>query len=268
MYKLGRQPRSNVRTLLHFDTVKLAAGIDTSSVDYTPWDYTKGLPANTGVLLNDTLGCCTASAKFHRLQCIVMAITGKFIPAEDLNDLVLRFYELTTGYDPTAELVEGQNPTDQGGNMQDIAHYLVHTGMARPYNEPIDEFVAAFEVNPANFADMVFVGRECMGLDFGIECTSNVMPADGSPPPTIWLPGGTQDGGHDVIVPKFMGNHNFGNISWGSEYQMTPSFITENVNEVIAYVSKDALRDGKTVMGLDLQTWLNMMTPHGATTIN
>jgi hypothetical protein len=115
---------------------------------------------------------------------------------------------------------------------------------------------------------MVFVGRECMGLDFGIECTSNVMPADGSPPPTIWLPGGTQDGGHDVIVPKFMGNHNFGNISWGSEYQMTPSFITENVNEVIAYVSKDALRDGKTVMGLDLQTWLNMMTPHGATTIN
>jgi hypothetical protein len=258
--KLGKKPSSPIR-LPHFNHLKGVFSIDTSSVQ--PYDYAATLPTNTGMMYNDTYGDCTAAAKYHRLQVVVWNVFKVFLTGSALQDLALHFYSLTTGFDPTQTAADGSNPTDQGGNMQDIAEYLVKKGMLRP-DGSTDQFVAAFMINPQSLQDLVYCGRECMGIDFGINVTTNVMPPDGTPPPKVWQAGGTPMDGHDVFGPGFLNHGNFKVISWGSDYEWTPAFGRQNVTEAIAYVSADSLSNGKTVLGQDLTTWQNFIANHSA----
>jgi hypothetical protein len=256
--KLGKQAETAPR-LLHFDTIKQIAGIDTSSP--SPFDYSAGMPANTGVLYNDTYGCCTAAGKYHRLQIVVFLLTGVFLTGQALQDLALDFYEKTTGFNPTAALVNGVNPTDQGGNMQDIAEYLVRVGMLRP-DGTTDKFVAAFLVDPSNMQDLIYCSRECIGIDFGVTVTTNVMPQDGSPPPKVWQAGGEPVGGHDIFSPGFLADGNTKVDSWGGWFELTPGFIAANAQTAVCYVSADALKNGKTVLNLDMSGWENALADH------
>jgi hypothetical protein len=258
--KLGKKPASLLR-LPHFNHLKGIFSIDTSSVQ--PFDYTVNMPTNMGMMYNDIYGCCTAAAKYHRLQVVVWNVFKIFLTGTALQDLALHFYSLTTGFDPTRTLPDGSNPTDQGGDMQIIAEYLVQKGMLRP-DGSVDQFVAAFMINPNNLQDLVYCGRECMGIDFGIMVTTNVMPPDGSPPPLVWQAGGTPLDGHDVFSPAFLPHGMFKVCSWGGWYDWTPAFGKQNVTEAIAYVSADALSNGKTVLGQDLTTWQNFIANHSA----
>jgi hypothetical protein len=260
-FKLGLKPPGHPK-LLHFNTIKRVAAIDTSSTQ--PFDYTTGLPDNMGALFNDQYGCCTAAAKGHRFQATTMLTKGTYIPGDSLQDAVLNFYSATTGFNPSAPLnADGENPTDQGGNMQDIAEYLVKTGMTMP-DGSVDRFVAAFMIDPSNVQDLIYCGRECVGIDLGVIVTTNVMPQDGSSPPTVWQAGGEQVGGHDIFALGALPNGNLKVNSWGGWYQLTPGFLSANCNTVVAYVSADALKDGKTVLNLAMDQWQNAMTGHYA----
>jgi hypothetical protein len=242
--------------MLHFNTIKRIGGIDTSSPQR--FDYVTGMPANTGALFNDQYGCCTASAKYHRLQVVVFVLTGVFLEGQALQDLALAFYAASTGFDPTKTLPDGTNPTDQGGDMQAIAEFLCKVGMMRPDGTE-DKFAAAFMIDPSNMQDLLYCGRECIGIDFGITVTTNVMPPSGATPPTVWNAGGTGISGHDVFGAAVLPSGNWKVDSWGSWYEMTPAFMQQNVSQCVAYVSQDSLKDGKTVLGLDTQGWLNAL---------
>ena len=253
--RLGRTPKV-MRPFLGFTQIKQLYGFKMESP--VTFDYSKGLPADTGVMANDTLGCCTSAAKYHRWQATHLFVTGTFVPGPVLTPFVEALYAGSTGWNSKATLVDGENPTDQGGNMEDIADYLVKTGMPLPDGE-VEHFVAAFEVDTTNVIDMSHVGQLCYGLDLGIQVTTSVMPPDGSPPPRVWdvSPSDQQLGGHDIYCLGRLPNGNWLIVSWGKFYELTPRFMAANCNTALGYVAPDALRDGHTVLNMDAAAWDN-----------
>src|SRR5271154_6174887 len=96
-FKLGRTPRAYDPRVPHMSA--LLAG-KTLPVPPSSVDYTKGMPANLGVMLNDTLGDCTCAAFYHALQVWTFNVTkGKAIDTEPDID-VKKLYELACGYNP------------------------------------------------------------------------------------------------------------------------------------------------------------------------
>ena len=186
-----------------------------------------------------------------------------FLEGDALKDLALRFYEEAGGFDPTQTDAQGNNPTDQGGDMEAIALFLMRTGLMKP-DGTRDRYVAAFNVDPQNELDIAFCAQECMGIGLGIVMTDAVMPPDGSDPAPVWHAGGRQLGGHFVYAFARSAAGLWTIDSWGSLYELAPDFMAGNVDQVIAYVSADALKDGKTVMGRDLAAWQGVMAAHGA----
>jgi hypothetical protein len=50
--------------------------------------------------------------------------------------------------------------------------------------------------------------------------------------------------------------------SWGEWYEITPGYLAANGTTAICYVGEDALKDGKTVLGLDMAGWQNALADH------
>jgi hypothetical protein len=257
--KLGRQHRS-FKPMLSFSQIKSLL-LRARLVSPVGFDYSTGLPDDLGVMFNDTYGDCAFAAKYHRYQAVIFRLTGQFIPGASLQDLALLLYGLVTGFkanDPS---------TDQGGNMQTIASYLVAKGMPLPAGV-VDQFTAAFEIDPTNLTDLSICGEQCLGVDLGIQVTTAVMPPDGSDPPLIWddVPGATVLGGHGIYaLARDPATGNFKANSWGRWYWLTPAFLRKNLMEANAYVSDDSLKDGKSVLGLDKAAWLSVMSGHATT---
>ena len=193
--RLGRRKRDPNRRFPHMRDIMAESGFKLPAEPVT-FDYTKGFPADSNVLANDRVGCCTGSAKGHRLQAIEVLLAQPLTDPDILTKLVLQFYAESTGYDPSQTQPDGSNPTDQGGDMQVIAKFLLDTGFPMPDGSR-DKFVACFELDPKDVAALAYAGNLCVGVDFGIIVTDTVMPADGSAPPAIWTvkPGEQQLGG-------------------------------------------------------------------------
>ena len=257
--KLGRVRTPTPHRLLQFETIKRVRGINPVVETF---DHSIGMPDDLGMLHNDTEGCCTASAKAHRIQVIRHALGLSPFAISDLADCTQRLYIGSTGFDPSQTGPDGSNPTDNGCNMDDLGRYLMRTGMPLP-DGTIDRFVACFEIDVRNLADLTTCGRASIGVDFGIVVDAGVMPDDGAAPPLVWIPKGPDEGGHDTYGVGYLPSGNWKVNSWGTWYEWTPAFHLQNVETAIGYVSADALRDGKTVFGMDMATWQNAMAQHG-----
>ncbi len=269
--KLGRRPAgapAHHPLVIPFASVKAAHPHLESAIAMNPspsFDYRDGLPLDIDALDNDALGCCTSAAKGHRAQQFTSYRGMPPLPIEGLRASVLKFYGETTGYDPAATpAADGTNPTDQGGDMQKIAEYLVDEGFPMP-DGTRDKFAFALQVDPSREADLAFCGLHCQGIDFGVTITTGVMPEDGTDPPHVWTtaPGDKPLGGHDVIAMARRPSGNWVINSWGTWYEFDQSFARANVELAFAYVADDMLRDGKTVMGLDLAAWTAVIAAHG-----
>lgn len=79
-------------------------------------DWSKGI-IEFGMMLNDQLGDCTIAAVGHAVQ-VWSANSSNEITVPDSD--ISKYYSLWDGYDPNATLVDGQNPTDQGGVEVDV----------------------------------------------------------------------------------------------------------------------------------------------------
>src|SRR5271156_345799 len=64
-FKLGRLARAHDKRIPMLHT--LTAGMALQPVKPAV-DYTHGMPANLGMMLNDTLGDCTCAAYYHAVQ--------------------------------------------------------------------------------------------------------------------------------------------------------------------------------------------------------
>jgi hypothetical protein len=212
-------------------------------------DYTKGMPANLGMMLNDTLGDCTCAAVYHAIQVWTFNATkGKSIDTEPDSD-VEKLYELACGYNPKAG---GEGP---GGNEQHVLKYLLTKGAPLgPAGKTTNKIAAFVEVDPRHTDDVKRTINECGVAYIGFQVPANIMPANAEPP-SVWKVDPSNPkivGGHAVVLAGYNAK-GARVISWGQYYTMTWDFFAKYVDEVYAIADQDWVEaTGQTPGGISL----------------
>jgi hypothetical protein len=238
-HKLGRKPRK-------FDTrIPRASRMIDPYLPPAPItiDWSAGMPDNTGVFLNDSLGDCTCAAFYHARQVWSSGAMGLMITDPDVD--ALQLYEGACGYKP------GDSSTDNGGVEQDVLAYLLNTGA--PTSTGIHKILGYVEVDQRNFDDLKRVIADCGVAYIGIEVPQSVM--DNAGDNTIpWDVGGNTNivGGHAVILVGY-DLDSFTCISWGKRYKITNAFLSANLDEAYGIIDQGWIEaTGKTPLGMDL----------------
>jgi hypothetical protein len=223
--KLGRLHRTYDSRIPHLSA--LVAG-QTQQPPPASVDYTKGMPANLGMMLNDTLGDCTCAAVYHAMQVWSFNAGGKIVTQPDGD--VEKLYILACGYNPR---VSGEGP---GGNEQHVLTYLLKQGAPiGPTGAQTQKIAAFVEVDPRNTDDVKRTINDCGLAYIGFNVPQSVQPP-GQPPPAVWDYVATDSkiiGGHAVVLAGYDAN-GARVISWGQYYTMTWAFFAQFVDEVYA----------------------------------
>jgi len=262
-FKFGRKPRRYDPRVPHFSALTAAM---TLAAPPASVDYTTALPAALGMFGNDSLGDCTCAAIYHALQ-VWSANAQKVIDTEPDEDAVL-LYEGACGYNPSAAPVDGQNPTDQGGDEQSVLTYVMLSGAPTGAGGADRHRIAAFvEIDPRNFDDVKLAIATGGLVYLGFEVPSYMPEAAGSTWDVQPGPNCNIVGGHAVIAAGYDAN-GLDIISWGAKYRMTWAFWSEFVDE--AYLLADPSwieATGKSPGGLsltDLETQMQALNDPGA----
>jgi len=242
--RLGRLPRARNARVPHMSA--LLAGKAAPTVPATA-DYTKGMPSNLGIMLNDTLGDCTCAAFYHAVQVWSFNAAHRVDtePDVDVEDLYIQ----ACGYNPRKG---GEGP---GGNEQHVLTYLMNTGAPMGPSGQERHHISAFvEVDPRNLSDVKQAIYECGVAYIGFNVPANILPPN-APPPSVWnvVPGAAIQGGHAVVLAGY-DDAGARVISWGEYYTMSWQFFSTYVDEV--YAIADSLwinsASGRTLCGLSL----------------
>ena len=247
-FKFGRLHRTYDSRVPHLSA--LLAG-QTPPPPPSAVDYTKGMPGQLGMMLNDTLGDCTCAAVYHAIQVWTFNAGGrklaKMVTQPDSD--VQRLYIQACGYNPR---VPGEGP---GGNEQHVLTYLLQNGAPIGPGGTARHKIAGFvEVDPRNLDDVKRTIYECGLAYIGFHVPQSLQPP-GALPPNVWQydPHATAIvGGHAVILAGYdaLGVRV---ISWGQYYTMTWEFFTHFVDEVYAIADSEWIAStGKTPGGLTL----------------
>jgi hypothetical protein len=246
-FKLGRLKRAFDPRIPHMSA--LLAG-RTLPAPPPSIDYTKGMPTNLGMMLNDTLGDCTCAAVYHAIQVWSFNASGT-IDTEPDSD-VEKLYELACGYNPKTP---GEGP---GGNEQHVLTYLLRTGAPfGPSGTTFNKIAAFVEVDPRVTGDVKSTIADCGVAYIGFNVPAYIMPA-GQDPPLVWdyTPADANAkivGGHAVVLAGYDAN-GARVISWGAYYTMTWAFFAKWVDEVYAIATQNWVNaKGTTPAGLSLQ---------------
>jgi hypothetical protein len=237
-FKLGRLHRTYDPRVPHLSA--LLAG-QTLTPPPASVDWTKGMPANLGMMLNDTLGDCTCAAVYHAIQ--VWSSNTSKIDTEPDSD-VEKLYILACGYNPK---VAGEGP---GGNEQHVLTYWLQQGVPMGPDGASRQKIAAFvEVDPRNVDDVKRTINDCGVAYIGFNVPESVMPPGGPPPVWNYVPGQTKSvGGHAVVLAGY-NSQGARVISWGQYYTMTWEFFAHFVDEVYAIADSDWVEAKGTTPG-------------------
>jgi hypothetical protein len=245
-YKLGRLHRTYDPRVPHLSA--LIAG-QTLPPPPEQVDYTKGMPTNLGMMLNDALGDCTCAAYYHALQVWSFnASSGKSMVTQPDKD-VEQLYILACGYNPH---VGGEG---SGGNEQHVLTYLLKKGAPTGPNAQNTHKIAAFvEVDPRNTDDVKRTINDCGVAYIGFNVPQYIVPTNGAPP-AVWDVQNTHTnivGGHAVVLAGYTST-GARLISWGQYYTMTWAFFTKYVDETYAIADSVWIEGGgRTPGGLTL----------------
>ncbi|HEY1560270.1 MAG TPA: hypothetical protein VGF71_05195 [Caulobacteraceae bacterium] len=191
-------------------------------------DWTKGLPAHLGMMMNDTLGDCTCAAFYHAIQVWSANANPPMVTAPD--PVVEALYEQGDGYNPAQG---GEGP---GGNEQHLLTYILKTGAPSPTGDGRVKIAAFVEVDPRNTDDVKRAIHHCGLVYIGFTVPAFLMPPN-VPPPSVWDTQPAADnssvGGHAVILAGYDAD-GARVISWGQYYTMTWAFFGQFVDEVYA----------------------------------
>jgi hypothetical protein len=245
-HKLGRLHRTYDPRIPHLSA--LVAG-QTLPPPPPEVNYTEGMPANLGMMLNDTLGDCTCAAFYHAIQVWTSnASKGKKTltePDKDVEDL----YIGACGYNPR---VPGEGP---GGNEQHVLTYIFKTGAPFGPNAQTKHKIAAFvEVDPRNTDDVKRTIANSGVAYIGFNVPQYIVPTNGNPP-AVWDVENSNTkivGGHAVVLAGYNAA-GARLISWGQYYTMTWGFFAKYVDETYAIADPTWIAaGGKTPGGLTL----------------
>ena len=205
-------------------------------------DWTKGMPSNLGMMLNDTLGDCTCAAVYHAMQ--VWSFNASKIITQPDSD-VEKLYIQACGYNPR---VSGEGP---GGNEQHVLSYWLKKGAPVGSNGATTQKISAFvEVDPRNTDDVKRTINDCGVAYIGFNVPQSVQPPN-QPPPSVWnyVPNESSIiGGHAVVLAGY-DSKGARVISWGQYYTMTWEFFAHFVDEVYAIADMEWIESKGTTPG-------------------
>ena len=239
-YKLGRLHRTYDPRVPHLSA--LLAG-QTLTPPPATVDWTAKMPANLGMMLNDTLGDCTCAAVYHAMQVWSFNASQQMVTQPD-SDVELLYIQ-ADGYNPK---VPGEGP---GGNEQHVLTYWLQTGAPIGPNGAGRQKIAAFvEVDPRNLDDVKRTINDCGVAYIGLNVPQSVQPP-GQPPPLVWNYVPDQSniiGGHAVVLAGYNAT-GARLISWGQYYTMTWEFFAKFVDEVYAVADAEWIASKGTTPG-------------------
>ena len=241
--KYGRLPRAHDPRVPHLSAY--LAGKPTVATP-TVIDWTKGMVADLGMMLNDTYGDCAEAAVYHARQTWTLNAAG--IETTESDAMVERLYALITGFDPNNQA------SDQGTVLQQLLAYWLNAGAPIGDGSTTEKLIAWFEVDPRNFNDVFRTIAECGGAYVGMWVPSDVTMAiaNGNPVPSIWTGSPDPTAGHCVWVPAY--NRTIDQLtieSWGSKYAISRGAWAECVEECYALFDPSWIAaTGKTPFGM------------------
>jgi hypothetical protein len=215
-------------------------------------DWRSKLSGPLGPMLNDQEGCCTASAQGHTWQ-LLSATAG---PVEiTVPDLAVQtaYVGVTTaegaaanphypGFNPSAILVNGENPTDTGCQLGDMIDWVIANGLGG-----YDFAGAKLSLNPKNFASFQYALWLFGNLQLGVSLTPEALQNTSG----VWdipaHPGFFKrkqyipdpELGHAVAAFDFNADGSLILGSWGGEYLATPSWLSGCVDEALVILPKN-----------------------------
>jgi hypothetical protein len=210
-------------------------------------DWTKAMPSNLGMMLNNKLGDCTCAAVYHAKQVWTFNAGSAMVTQPDSD--VEKLYILACGYNPR---VPGEGP---GGIEQKVLTYWLNHGVPiGPAGAQREKIAAFVEVDPRNVDDVKRTINDCGVAYIGFNVPQSVMPPN-QPPPSVWnyVPNDSNIiGGHAVVLAGY-DDSGAKVISWGQYYTMTWEFFAHFVDEVYAIADVEWIKNiGTSPGGLTL----------------
>lgn len=193
-----------------------------------------------GMLGNDTVGDCVFAGAGHETM-LANAMGGRTV---DFNTKgVLADYSKVTGYRPS------DPSTDRGTDMELAAKFRRKTGVQDAAGHR--HLVAAYvDVTSAEVGEAAYLfGSAGVGIRF----PSSAMDQFNAGQPWDVVREAQIDGGHYVPL---VGRDTSGDwlvITWGKVQRVTARFLTEYMDQGIAYLSEEALIGGRSVEGFNLE---------------
>jgi len=165
------------------------------------------------------------------------------LPARISDRSVLSDYSAATGFDPN------DPSTDQGTDMQAAASYRKKTGIrdAKGKRHKIDGYLAIRSPYELKQAVWLF-GAAGLGVEFP---KSAMKQFDAGKPFTVEKSGITA--GHYMPVIGYDKNWVY-LVTWGKVVQATYGWVNKYMDESIAYLSLEMLKNGKSLEAFDLIT--------------
>ncbi len=194
---------------------------------------------------NDEYGDCTSVGVANSVLNMTTA-TGDARKATTAE--CLAFYGLSTGFNPNAPLVDGQNPTDEGGVETDVLATWMSAGFGLADGE--DKLTGYAAVDPGNIVackqSMWLFGGMYIGLQLPAAAQSMDVwdlpahqPLSGDFQPGSW-------GGHCTALVGYEQDGTFRLITWGKPKIITRSFWRAYVDESYVLLSKDWVKASGT----------------------
>lgn len=212
--------------------------------------------ATWGMLANDRFGCCVWADAAHQ-TILLNEEVGRTVIFSDGS--VLSDYSAATGFDESqTDPVTGENPTDQGTDMQVAASYRRRIGVldATGVRHKVGAYVALKPGDPDQLAAAAYVFGGAVSIGIRVPDYAETQFAAGQP----WdvRPGVLPNikGGHCIPV---VGRRNgtFDVVTWGRIQQMTVAFYRQFCDEGIVYLSTEFLNAaGKSPEGFNLDQLL------------
>lgn len=196
------------------------------------------------MLGNDNYGDCVFAGAAHEtmLWNHEAGRDTRFTDASVLSD-----YSAVTGFNP-------HDPnSDQGTDMAVAASYRRKTGVVDAAGQR--HTVAAYlAIQPGNITQMFQAMYLFGAVGIGIEFPGSAMTQFNQGRPWKVVAGATIEGGH--YVPLVARRHYIEVVTWGRIQPVTQGFLEKYVDEVLAYVSTEALMNNKSPEGFDAATLL------------
>jgi hypothetical protein len=238
--------------------LRLATYCDFAKLPKPPENFGHySLVRDWGMLGNDEEGDCALAGACH--QDMLWTLEGGnpaafdtpvTVNGVDYANAALANYGELTQWDPNAG-PPGENPTDQGTDIGQLADYWVNTGLVDSQGKR-HKVAAVVDLNPGDLRELWVATYlfQSIGMGFNLPDSAERQTREGKP----WdvVRGATIVGGHYVPAFGRVNSGEFGvGVTWGQTQLFTPRFYERYNNQGICALSEEMLIKSVSIDGFD-----------------